>query len=131
MSLWHFKKEVRNEVRDLTALAGSITTLTIYYTYNVLPPLTLIYSQYGIHSKPFLRFINGLCNINSLLFQVTLGPCKLACYACSQLNCWFFEKKFQQKKFGRSLWLLYGTKYPKQTFLDMCFSGTWVKHIFA
>ena len=40
-SLLHLKKEVRNEIRDLTALAGSNTTLTIYYTSNVLPPLTL------------------------------------------------------------------------------------------
>lgn len=37
ISLWHLKKEVRNEVKGLTALVGSNTTLTIYYTFNVLP----------------------------------------------------------------------------------------------
>ena len=36
--LRHLKKEVRNEVWDLTALAGSNTTFTIYYKSNVLPP---------------------------------------------------------------------------------------------
>ena len=41
ISLWHLKKEVRNKVRDVTALAGSSTTLAIYYTPNVLPPLNL------------------------------------------------------------------------------------------
>ena len=71
------RKKVRNEVRDLTALAFSNTTFTIYYTYNVLPPLTLFLSQYGIHTKPFLHLISCLCI--SLLFQITLGPNKLAC----------------------------------------------------
>ena len=60
MSLRHLKKEVRNKVRDLTALAGSNTTLTIYYTSNVPPPLNLFLSQYGIHTKPFLHLINCL-----------------------------------------------------------------------
>ena len=42
-----------------TALAGSSTTFTIYYTFNVLPsPLTVFLSQYGIHTKPFLHLIN-------------------------------------------------------------------------
>ena len=35
--LWHLKKEVTNEFRDLTALAGSNTALTIYYTSSVPP----------------------------------------------------------------------------------------------
>ena len=52
----YLKKEVRNEVRGLTALAGSNTTLTIYYTSNVLPPWNLFLSQYGIHTKPFFSF---------------------------------------------------------------------------
>ena len=56
VSLWHLEKEVRDEVRDLTALAGSNTTLTIYYTSNVLPPLTIFFTQYGIHTKPFLLY---------------------------------------------------------------------------
>ena len=57
-SLWHLKEEVRKEVRDLDALVGSNTTLTICYASNVLPPLTLFLSQYGIHSKPFFHLIN-------------------------------------------------------------------------
>ena len=36
ISMQYLKKEVENEVRDLTALAGSITALTILYTSNVL-----------------------------------------------------------------------------------------------
>ena len=77
--LWHLNEGVRNEVSDLTALAGSNPTLAIYYTSNVLPPLTLFLSQYGIHTKPCLHLINCLCNKSSLLFQVTLASCKLAC----------------------------------------------------
>ena len=38
ISLWYLKKEVENEVRDLTALAASSTTPAIYYTYNVNRP---------------------------------------------------------------------------------------------
>ena len=68
ISLWHLKKLARNEVRDSTELAGSDTTLTIYFTSNVLSTLTLFLSQYEIHAKSFLHFINGLCNISSLLF---------------------------------------------------------------
>ena len=30
--------KVRNEIRNLTELAGSITTLTIYWISSVLPP---------------------------------------------------------------------------------------------
>ena len=41
ISLWHLKKEDRDEGRDLTALPGSKADLTIYYTFNVLPPLNL------------------------------------------------------------------------------------------
>ena len=44
LSLWHLKKEVRNEARDLTALAGSNIALTIYYTSNVLQTLTIFFS---------------------------------------------------------------------------------------
>ena len=73
ISLWHPKKEVSN----LTALAGSNTILTIYYTSHVLPSLTLFLSQYWIHTKPF-HLSNCLSNISSLLFQFTLVPCKLA-----------------------------------------------------
>ena len=85
LSLWHLEKEIRNEVRDLTALAGSNATLVIYYASNFLPPLTLILSQYGIYTKPFLYWINCLCNI-SLSFQVTVGPCKLACFDAMLLH---------------------------------------------
>ena len=53
-------KEVKNEVRNLTALALSNTTLTIYCTSNVHP--TIFLSQYGIHTKPFNYLINCLCN---------------------------------------------------------------------
>ena len=45
ISLWNLQIEVKNEVRDLTALTGSNITLTIYYTSNVLPPLILFLSQ--------------------------------------------------------------------------------------
>ena len=78
--VWHFRKEVGNEVRDLTALTGSNTTLTTY-TSNVLPPLTLFLSIYGIHAKPFLHLINCLCNISSLLFQVAVGSCELVFFS--------------------------------------------------
>ena len=77
MSLWYLKKEVGDEVKVLTTLAGSNTTLMIYYTFNLVPPLNLFLSQYEIHTKLFLYFINCLCNIS--LFQVMVGPCKLAC----------------------------------------------------
>ena len=76
--LLYFKEEVWDEVRDLTALAGSNTTLTIYYTFSDLPPLILF--QYGIHTKSSLHLINCLLNISLfLLFQVTEAPCKFAC----------------------------------------------------
>ena len=55
ISLWH-KKEARNEVRDLTALADSDLTFTIYYTSNVLWPLTLFLSL-NMESIPSLFFI--------------------------------------------------------------------------
>ena len=59
MTLWHLKKVVRNEVRDLTvtALHGSNTALTIYYTSNVVLPLTPWLSQLEIHAKYFLHLI--------------------------------------------------------------------------
>ena len=41
MSLWHLKNEDRNEVRNLNALPGLKAG---YYTFNVLPPLTLFLS---------------------------------------------------------------------------------------
>ena len=50
ISLWRLK-EVRNEVRDLTALAGSNTTLTVYHT-----PLNLFLSQKKIYTKLFSSF---------------------------------------------------------------------------
>ena len=40
-------EKVRNNVKDLTALAGSNTTLTIYYTFNILSQLTFFLCQYG------------------------------------------------------------------------------------
>ena len=84
--LLYFKEEVWDEVRDLTALAGSNTTLTIYYTSNVLPPFTLFLSQFRIHTKLFLHLIICLCNISLLLlFQVTVGPCKFVCLFKMQL----------------------------------------------
>ena len=44
----------QGKARDLNALAGSNTTITIFYTFNVLPPLTLFLFQYGIYTKSFL-----------------------------------------------------------------------------
>ena len=57
-----------NEVWHLTALAGSNTILTIYIS-NVLPLFNL-FSQYGIYTKPFLHFINCLCNIISFTVKL-------------------------------------------------------------
>ena len=68
ITFWHLKKEVKNEVRDLNALAGSNATLTIYYTFHVLPPFTFFLSQYGIHTKLFLHLINSVFKISSTLF---------------------------------------------------------------
>ena len=67
MSLWYLMKEAKNEVRELTALAGSNTSLSIYYKFNVLPLLNLFLSQYRIHTKPFHHLINFLCNKSLLL----------------------------------------------------------------
>ena len=81
ISLWHLKDEVSNEVRDLTALAGSNIALTTYYKSNVLPPVTLFLSSHGIITKSILHLIHCLSDITSLLFfQVTVVPCKLACF---------------------------------------------------
>ena len=55
ISLQYLKKEVENEVRDLTALAGSITALTILYTSNVLHHWP--FSLFKIESMPSLFFI--------------------------------------------------------------------------
>ena len=72
MSLWHLNNEVRNEIKDLTALADSNTTLKISSTSNVLAPLNFFSTQYGINITPFLHLINCFCNISSLLlFQMT------------------------------------------------------------
>ena len=106
--MWHLKKEVRNEVRDLTALAVSNIALTIYYTSNDLPPLPHFFSQYGIHTKPCFHRINCLCNISSLLlFQVTVGPCKLACFFCCKyllISSNLFSRRFF--KFTRTSFLI-------------------------
>ena len=80
ISFWHHKKEVRSEVMDLPALAGSSTTPTIYCASNVLPPLILFLSQYGIHTRSFLHLIICLCNISLSCFHITIGPCELACF---------------------------------------------------
>ena len=67
-----FLKKVKNKFRDLTVLTGSNTTLTIYYTFNILSSLILFVYQQVIHTKSFLQLINCLCNIISLLlFQIT------------------------------------------------------------
>ena len=58
ISLWHLRKKVRNEVRDLTVVAGPNTTLTICDISDVLPPLILFLSQCGIHTKPFFIWLN-------------------------------------------------------------------------
>ena len=44
-------------MKELTALDGSNTELTICYTSNILPPFTLFFSQYEIHTKFFLHLI--------------------------------------------------------------------------
>ena len=76
ISLWHLKKEVRNEISDLTALTGSNIALTVYHISNVLPPFTLFF--FSIPSL-FFYMSNCLCNISLLLlFDITVGPCKLA-----------------------------------------------------
>ena len=68
------RKKLGMKLRDLNALTCSNTTPMLYYTSNVLSPLNLMLSQYGIHTKPFLYLINCL-----LFFQVTLGSYKLVC----------------------------------------------------
>ena len=82
-------KEVRKEVRDLTALAGSNTTVTICYASNVLLSLIRFLFQYGIYTKPFLHLINCLCNVSSLLFQVTEDLYMLACSFEKTKQIWF------------------------------------------
>ena len=60
---------------------GWFSTITVYFTFNALPPLTLFLSQYGIYTKPFLRLINYVSGISLLLlFQFMVGPYKLACF---------------------------------------------------
>ena len=58
------KIEVRNEVTGLTALTGSNTTRTIYYTSIAHSPLSGFLSQYGFHTKHLLQLINCLYNIS-------------------------------------------------------------------
>ena len=69
MFLLYFKKEDVNEVNDLE-LAGSNTALTIYFTSNILPPLALFFSHFGIHTKPFLHLITFLCKITHCCFKL-------------------------------------------------------------
>ena len=52
------KKEFRNEVRDLTARIGSSIVLTIYYTFHVLPLLTLFLSYLEFISSQFFTCLN-------------------------------------------------------------------------
>ena len=47
---------------------------------HIFLSLCLSLFQYGINTSPFLHLINCLCNISSSLFQVMLGPCRLACF---------------------------------------------------
>ena len=67
-------KKLGMKLRDLNVLTCSNTTPMLYYTSNVLSPLNLMLSQYGIHTKPFLYLINCL-----LFFPVMLGSHKLVC----------------------------------------------------
>ena len=52
MSLWHLKKENRNEVRNLTALADSKAGLTMHYTFNISRHWP--FSSLNIESMPSL-----------------------------------------------------------------------------
>ena len=84
ISLRYLKKERSHEV-DFFCMLINIKLS------NVLPLLNLFLSQYGIHTKSFLHLINCLYNISSLLlFQVTVEPCKLACFP------WFWKTFFYQ-----------------------------------
>ena len=46
----------QGRARDVTQLAGSNTTFTIFYTFNVLPPLILFLSL-NMESSPNIFFI--------------------------------------------------------------------------
>ena len=63
-----------------TYLHWLIQILLLQFSIHpLLPPLTPF--QYGIHTKPSLHLINCFCKISLLLlFQVAVGPCKLACF---------------------------------------------------
>ena len=57
-------KIVRNEVTGLTALAGSNTTLKIYYTSIAHSSMSGFLSQYRFHTKHLLQLINCFYNIS-------------------------------------------------------------------
>ena len=81
MSLWHLKKEVRNEFRGLTALAGSNTTFMIYLLYIQYSPTIESFPLSIWNPDQLFSSSDCLCNITSLLLlQVTLSPCKLPCF---------------------------------------------------
>ena len=67
-------RNVRNEVKDLTALAASNAIIAIYYTLNVHLPFKSFLSMKSLPSL-FFHLINFV-----LLFQVTVGPCKFDCF---------------------------------------------------
>ena len=90
ISLWHLKKEVRNEVRDLTVLAGS-NTFTICYTSNILLPLTHFLSQYGIHKKPFLYLIICVILSKGRYMQVDLFAKILTYYKTGLRHAYFWK----------------------------------------
>ena len=90
ISLWHLKKEVRNEVRDLTVLAGS-NTFTICYTSNILPPLTHFLSQYGVHKKPFLYLIICVILSKGRYMQVDLFAKILTYYKTGLRHAYFWK----------------------------------------
>ena len=104
ISLSYRKKEVGNEVRDLTALAGSNTTLTVYYIQFAHTIDSFPLSQYEIHAKPFLHLINSLNKINLfLLFQVKVGPCKLACVEIILYNTLYWARRFIRVERGNDV----------------------------
>ena len=77
ISLWNIKKEVRNE-----SLGLNCTGWFKCYSYNLLyfpcPP-TIDPFPHSVWNpyQDILHLNNCFCNISSLLFQVTLHPCKL------------------------------------------------------
>ena len=67
------KHESLLQVDKVEFLMG-YNTLAIYYTSNVLPPLTIFF---GIHTNLILHVIVCVTKNSLLLFQVMVGPCKL------------------------------------------------------